>query len=77
MSHTPDAIVQELHAEFESILNYVRDSRTATADQVERGLFRRVLSLGARLMLWFFALRTAAAARASTNWRMVRSCRTA
>ena len=63
MSHNPDAIVQELHAEFESMLNYVRDSRTATADQVERGLFRRLLSLGARLMLWFFALRTAAAPR--------------
>jgi hypothetical protein len=63
MSHNPDVIVQELHAEFESMLNYVRDSRTATADQVERGLFRRLLSLGARLMLWFFALRTAAAPR--------------
>lgn len=63
MSHNPDAIVQELRAEFESMLNYVRDSRTATADQVERGLFRRLLSLGARLMLWFFALRTAAALR--------------
>jgi hypothetical protein len=63
MSHNPDVIVQELHVEFESMLNYVRDSRTATADQVERGLFRRLLSLGARLMLWFFALRTAAAPR--------------
>ena len=63
MSHNADAIVQELHVEFESMLNYVKDSRTATADQVERGLFRRLLSLGARLMLLFFALRTAAAAR--------------
>ena len=63
MSHNPDVIVQELHAEFESMLNYVKDSRTATADQVERGLFRRLLSLGAHLMLWFFALRTAAAPR--------------
>ena len=55
MSHNPDVIVQELHAAFESMLNYVKDSRTATADQVERGLFRRLLSLGAHLMLWFFA----------------------
>ena len=47
MSHNPDVIVQELHAEFESMLNYVKDSRTATADQVERGSFRRLLSLGA------------------------------
>ncbi len=63
MSHNADAIVHELHVEFESMLSYVKDSRTATADQVERGLFRRLLSLGAHLMLWFFALRTQAAAR--------------
>ena len=74
MSHNPDVIVQELHAEFESMLNYVKDSRTATADQVERGLFRRLLSLGAHLMLWFFALRTAAASRASISWRMAHAC---
>ncbi len=63
MSHNADAIVHELHVEFESMLSYVKDSQTATADQVERGLFRRLLSLGARLMLLFFALRTAAAVR--------------
>jgi len=63
MSHNADAIVYELHVEFESMLSYVKDSQTATADQVERGLFRRLLSLGARLMLLFFALRTGAAAR--------------
>jgi len=63
MSHNADAIVHELHVEFESMLSYVKDSQTATADQVERGVFRRLLSLGARLMLLYFALRTAAAAR--------------
>lgn len=63
MSHDPDVMVQELHAEFESMLNYVKDSRAATADQVERGLFKRLLSLGAHLLLWFFALRTKAAQR--------------
>jgi hypothetical protein len=62
MSHT-DTIVQELHAEFESMLNYVKDSHRATADQVERGLFRRLLNLGARLMLLFFALRSESAPR--------------
>jgi hypothetical protein len=63
MSQTADTIVQELHVEFESMLNYVKDSRTATADQVERGLFKRLLSMGMRLMLLFFALRTASAVR--------------
>ena len=57
MSHNADAIVQELHAEFESMLSYVKDSHTATADQIERGLFRRLLNLGARLMVLFFTLR--------------------
>jgi hypothetical protein len=63
MSQTVDTIVQELHADFESMLNYVKNSHTATADQMERGLFRRLLNLGLRLMLLFFALRTGAAVR--------------
>ena len=62
MSQT-DSIVQELHAEFESMLSFVKDGGTASADQVERGLFRRLLNLGARLMLLFFALRSEAAPR--------------
>ena len=62
MSQT-DHIVQELHAEFESMLSYVKDSHTASADQVERGLFKRLLDLGARLMLLFFALRSESARR--------------
>ncbi len=62
MSHA-DAIVQELHAEFESMLSYVKDSHHATADQVERRLFQRLLDLGARLMLLFFALRSETALR--------------
>jgi hypothetical protein len=45
------------------MLSYVQDSHRATADQVERGLFRRLLDLGARLMLLFFALRSEAALR--------------
>jgi hypothetical protein len=62
MSHT-EQIVQELHAEFESMLDYVKSSGRASADQVERSLFRRLLNLGARLMLLFFALRSEQAAR--------------
>jgi len=63
MSPNADTIVQELHAEFESMLSYVKASHTVTADEMERGLFRRLLSLGARLMLLFFALRTGQALR--------------
>jgi hypothetical protein len=58
-----EQIVHELHGEFESMIDYVRNSHQATADQVERSLFRRLLKLGAQLMLLFFALRTEQAAR--------------
>jgi hypothetical protein len=37
MSHNTDAMVQELRAEFESMLSYVKYGRSTTADQVERG----------------------------------------
>ena len=42
MSHNTDAIVHELHVEFESNVKLRQDSQTATADQVERGSFRRL-----------------------------------
>ena len=57
MSFSTDDIVQEIQAEFESMLTYVKESKTATADQVERGIFKRLLVLGAKLLLWFFSLR--------------------
>jgi hypothetical protein len=58
-----EQIVHELHGEFESMIDYVRTSSQSSADQVERHLFRRLLKLGAQLMLLFFALRTEHAAR--------------
>jgi hypothetical protein len=42
------------------MLSYVKESKTATADQVERGIFKRLLELGFRLMLLFFTLRAEA-----------------
>lgn len=63
MSQTTETIEQELQVEFESMLSYVKGSGKATADEVERGIFRRLLNFGARLMVLFFALRTAAAGR--------------
>jgi transglutaminase-like putative cysteine protease len=42
------------------MLNYVKESKTATADQVERGIFKRLLELGFKLMLLFFTLRAEA-----------------
>jgi hypothetical protein len=57
MSSNTESIVQEIRSEFESMLSYVKESKTATADQVERGIFKRLLELGFRLMFLFFTLR--------------------
>lgn len=65
MSFNAEEIVQELRSEFESILVYVQESRDATADQVERDLFRQLLALGAQLLLLFFCLRAAEHPRTS------------
>jgi hypothetical protein len=60
MSSNTENIVQEIRTEFESMLSYVKESKTGTADQVERGIFKRLLELGFRLMLLFFTLRAEA-----------------
>lgn len=60
MSSNTENIVQEIRTEFESMLSYVKESKTSTADQVERGIFKRLLKLGFRLMLLFFTLRAEA-----------------
>ena len=52
MSSNTESIVQEIRTEFESMLSYVKESKTATADQVERGIFKRLLELGFRLT-WY------------------------
>lgn len=57
MSFNTEDIVQEIRVEFESMLIYVNGSKTATADQVERGIFKRLLGLGFKLMLLFFTMR--------------------
>lgn len=57
MSFSTEDIVQEIRTEFESMLIYVKGSKTATADQVERGIFKRLLGLGFKLMLLFFTMR--------------------
>jgi hypothetical protein len=67
MSSNTESIVQEIRTEFESMLSYVKESKTATADQVERGIFKRLLELGFRLMLLFFTLRAEAYPRTSVE----------
>jgi len=57
MTFNSTQIIHEVHAEFEQMIDFVTNEAagTATADQIERGLFSRLLALGARLLLLFFA----------------------
>lgn len=54
-----------LRAEFETMLQFVTstEAQTATADQIERGLFQLLLSLGGQLLLLFFQMRSQASSR--------------
>jgi hypothetical protein len=56
MSSNSDIIVQEVYEEFESMLHYVHHSETETAYAAERNIFKRLLLLGHKLMVLFFAL---------------------
>ena len=64
-SNSPE-IIQDIRAEFEIMLEYVtgEQAHQATADQMERGLFKRLLSLGAKLLTLFFVIRSQASTRA-------------
>ncbi|MGK2958176.1 MAG: ISKra4 family transposase, partial [Acidimicrobiales bacterium] len=54
-----------IRAEFETMLQFVTSEKaqTATADQVEKRLFRLLLSLGAQLLLLFFQMRSQTCSR--------------
>ena len=60
MTFNSQAIIQEVRAKFEMILDFVTgpEAQTATVDHIERCLFRRLLSLGAQLLLLFFVIRS-------------------
>ena len=53
-------IIQNIRAEFDELLDFVTgaEARTATADQIERGLFRLLLRLGTKLLHLFFVMRS-------------------
>src|ERR1700675_3190332 len=65
MTFNSQDIIQELRAELEKMIHFVtgEQARTATADQIERGLFKLLLSLGAKLLALFFVMRAQACSR--------------
>jgi hypothetical protein len=67
MTFNSDRIIQDIRSDFEKLLDFVmgEEARTATADHIERGLFKLLLCLGAKLLTLFFAMRSQACGRAS------------
>jgi hypothetical protein len=65
MTFNSEQIIQEVRAEFEHMIDYVTNDAAyqATADQMERGLFARLLALGKQLLSLFFALRSERSSR--------------
>ena len=60
MTFNSQDIIQDTRAEFEHLLEFVtgEQARTAKADNIERGLFKMLLSLGAKLLQLFFTMRS-------------------
>ena len=65
MTSNSQTIIPEIHAEFNSLIEFVTNEQalTATADQIEKGLFQRLLHLGAKLLTLFFVMRSQASSR--------------
>ena len=60
MAFNSQEIIQDIRAEFEHLLDFVtgEQARTAKADNIERGLFKMLLSLGTKLLQLFFTMRS-------------------
>ena len=60
MTFNSQEIIQDVRAEFEHLLDFVagEEARTAKADHIERGLFKMLLNLGAKLLQLFFTMRS-------------------
>lgn len=65
MTSNSQEIIQDIRAEFEMLLDFVmgEQARTATADQIERGLFKLLICLGAKLLTLFFVVRSEVCSR--------------
>src|SRR3990172_6836505 len=65
MTFISQGIIQDIHKDFENMLDYVtgEGARTATADATERGLFQMLIQMGLKLLTLFFVMRSQAASR--------------
>jgi hypothetical protein len=60
MTFNSEEIIRDVRTEFENLLDYVtgEQAQRAKADDIERGLFKMLLSLGAKLLQLFFVMRS-------------------
>jgi hypothetical protein len=67
MTSNSKEIIQDIRQEFEMLLEFVNGeaAQQATADQIERGLFKLLLTMGAKLLTLFFVMRSEACCRMS------------
>jgi hypothetical protein len=65
MTSNSQEIIQDIKVQFEYMLEFVtgEEASTATADEIERGLFKLLLSMGAKLLRLFFAMRAQTSSR--------------
>jgi hypothetical protein len=65
MTSNLQEIIQDLDTEYDMLIEFVtgEQARTATADHIERGLFKLLLKLGAKLLTLFFVMRSQAYCR--------------
>lgn len=65
MTSNSKTIIQDIRQEFEMLLDFVvgEQAHQATADHIERGLFKLLLAMGAKLLRLFFVMRSEACSR--------------
>ena len=65
MTFNPQIIIQDIRADFETMLEYVTGerARATTAGETERGLFKMLIEMGLKLLSLFFVLRSQKAKR--------------
>ena len=65
MASNSQPIIQDIRQEFEMLLEFVtgEPAQEATADQIERSLFKLLLAVGAKLLMLFFVMRSEACSR--------------
>jgi len=65
MTSNSETIIQDIRQEFEMLLDFVtgEQAHQSTADHIERGLFKLLLAMGAKLLRLFFVMRSEACSR--------------